>query len=147
MKRLLVGLIVLAVAIPAVAQESHLGDAAKNGIVNFLQLTPDQVATWDQLLEDRQIAAEPLREAIAQVQAEIEALFASGDPDPAELGSLVIDRHDLGEDLAQVRRDYVDGFEAMLDEQQAGKLGFIRRADRVQPLIPAFRLFGLLPRR
>ena len=147
MKRLLIGMIVLAVAIPAVAQESPLGDVAKDRIVNFLELTPDQVAAWDLLIAESQAAAEPLREAIRAVQAEINALFEGGDPDPATLGALVIERHDLGEELALVHRDYVDGFEAMLDETQGNKLMFIRRAARAQPLIPAFRAFRLLPPR
>lgn len=147
MKRLLIGMIVLAVAIPAVAQESPLGDVAKDRIVNFLELTPDQVAAWDLLIAESQAAAEPLREAIRAVQAEINALFEGGDPDPATLGALVIERHDLGEELALVHRDYVDGFEAMLDETQGNKLMFVRRAARAQPLIPAFRAFRLLPPR
>ena len=136
MKRLLIGMIVLAVAIPAVAQESPLGDVAKDRIVNFLELTPDQVAAWDLLIAESQAAAEPLREAIRAVQAEINALFEGGDPDPATLGALVIERHDLGEELALVHRDYVDGFEAMLDETQGNKLMFVRRAARAQPPRP-----------
>jgi len=145
MKRLLIAMIVLAVAIPAVAQESPLGDVAKDRIVNFLELTPDQVIAWDLLIDEGQAVAEPLREAIRAVQAEINALFEGGDPDPATLGALVIERHDLGEELALVHRDYVDGFEAMLDETQGNKLMFVRRAARAQPLIPAFRAFRLLP--
>ena len=36
---------------------------------------------------------------------------------------------------------------ALLDESQARRLGFIARADDVQPIIPGFKLFELIPRR
>lgn len=146
MKRLLIGLIALAVALPVMAQEGPIGEAARFSIIQYLELTPDQVAVWDQLVADFEADAEPLREAIAEVQTQIDELFAGGDPDPFELGELVIERRDLVEQLAQVRMVYVDGFEALLDEQQSKKLNLIRRADRVEPLIPAFRVYGLLPR-
>ena len=35
----------------------------------------------------------------------------------------------------------------LLDDEQFGRLGFIARADKVQPIIPAFKLFELIPRR
>jgi len=146
MKRLLIGLIALAIVMPVAAQETPLGEAAKNGIIHYLDLTPDQVVAWDQLIEDFEADAQPLREAIAEIQTQIEELFAGGDPDPALLGELMIQRRNLVEQLAQVRADYVDGFEALLDENQFKRLRLIRRADRVEPLIPAFRLYRLLPR-
>ncbi len=146
MKRLLIGLIALAIVMPVAAQETPLGEAAKNGIIHYLSLTPDQVVAWDQLIEEFEADAQPLREAIAEIQAQIDELFAGGDPDPEELGELVIQRRDLVEQLAQVRVDYVEGFEALLDEEQFKRLRLIRRADRVEPLIPAFRIYGLLPR-
>lgn len=146
MKRLLIGLMMLAAALPVMAQEGPIGEGAQEIVIRYLQLTPDQVAAWDQLIADFEADAQPLREAIDQVQAEIEELFATGDPDPFELGELVIERRGLVEQLAQVRETYVFGFESLLDEQQATKLNVIRRADRVEPLIPAFRVYGLLPR-
>jgi len=35
----------------------------------------------------------------------------------------------------------------LLDEDQMGRLVFINRADKVQPIIPAFKLFELIRRR
>lgn len=146
MKRLLIGLMALAVALPVMAQEGPIGEGAQEIVIRYLELTPDQVAVWDQLVADFEAEAQPLREAIAEIQAQIDELFANGSPDPYELGELVIQRRDLVEQLAQVRENYVFGFEALLNEQQAKKLNIIRRADRVEPLIPAFRVYGLLPR-
>ncbi len=146
MKRLLIGLMVLAAALPVMAQEGPIGEGAQEIVIRYLELTPDQVAAWDQLVADFEAEAQPLRAAIEEVQAQIEELFAGGDPDPFELGELVIERRGLVDQLAAVRETYIFGFEALLDEQQAKKLNLIRRADRVEPLIPAFRVYGLLPR-
>lgn len=147
MRRLLVGVIVLALAIPAAAQEGPMIDHAQDAIIAFLDLTPDQVSDWGVLWEDHLAAEGPIVEAIAAVQAEIEALFEAGDPDPAELGLLVIERRDLGEELIAIHQVYVTGFEALLTEDQAGKLHAIRTADRIKAFIPAFKAFDLVRRR
>ena len=73
----------LALATPVFAQEHPifsdpenpgcLADHAQERIIAFLQLTPDQVADWDVLIEERELAAEPIREAIRQVQEEMKA--------------------------------------------------------------------------
>ncbi len=64
--------------------------------------------------------------------------------DATAIGEKVIEIHAIDLQLRDANQDYVAGFEALLDEEQAGRLGFIRRAARVQPLIPAFRAAGLL---
>jgi len=63
------------------------------------------------------------------------------------LGELVIERHTLGEALFDVHLVYHEEFFAILDETQMRRLKFIARADDVQKVIPAFKLFDLIPRR
>jgi len=148
-------LAVVALATPLLAQEIPMpsegenpgcvADHAQARVAAVLQLTPEQLADWDFLIEDRELAAEPLRAAIAQVQQDIDDLLSSPDPDPTEVGDLVIARHDLGAQLAEVQRTYVEGFVALLDEDQQHQYRFIRHAERAQPLIPAFRVMDLLP--
>ena len=125
--------------------EACLPGAAQRVIAQFLQLTDDQVAAWDGLIADRNAAAEPLTNEIAAVDADLQALLAGEDPDPFEVGNLVILRRDLAEQLAEVHRTYVEGFETLLTEDQHGQYHFIRRAERAEPLFPAFRTIGLLP--
>jgi Spy/CpxP family protein refolding chaperone len=122
-----------------------LPGAAQRVIANFLQLTDDQVAQWDVLIDERNAAAAPLRDQIADVDAQIQDLLASDVPDPYAVGDLVILRRDLAEQLAQVHRTYVEGFDALLTEEQQNQYHFIRRAERAQPLFPSFRTLGLLP--
>ena len=52
-----------------------------------------------------------------------------------------------GEDLIEVHVVYHEDFVALLEENQIRKLYFIARADDVQRIIPAFKLFELIRRR
>lgn len=152
MKRLLIALVALSLVGPVMAQEPFeeelppLGEAARNGVITFLDLTQDQVAVWDQLLETRDLTLEPIRQDIQEVEALIEEQFDSGAPDALTVGELVIERRALGDAWADVHMTYVGDFEAMLDEQQLGDLEFLRRAERAQIFIPAFKAFGLVRR-
>ena len=149
MKKLLIVLFALAVVAPVAAQEEPppIVEASHNAVVAFLQLTPEQVTAWDEVYQIHRDAEQPIKEDIAEVQEAIEALFEAGDPDPAEVGALFIERRVLGEALIEVHVVYHKDFVAMLDVGQTRRLGFIARADDVQKFIPAFKLFELIRRR
>lgn len=153
MKRLMLFVLTLAFAAPAIAQTEEPPElshpamlAARHAVINFLDLDADQVAAWDVLWAEHRDAEVPLRQQIRDVQAQIDDLFAAGVPDPAELGMLVVERHELGEALVDVHLFYVEAFHDLLDEEQMGRLGEIRIADRIQPWIPAFKAFELVKR-
>ena len=152
MKRMLIVLCALTVALPALAQGPEtepppIVEASHNAVVAFLRLSPEQVESWDVLYRIHRDAEQPLQEAIAAVQGEINALFEAGDPDPVDIGALFIERRDLGQRLIEVHLVYHEDFVALLDQAQARKLNFIARADDVQKIIPAFKLFELIRRR
>jgi len=152
MKKILFIIFALAIASPVVAQEPEaepppIVEASHNAVVAFLELTPEQVTAWDEVYQIHRDAEQPIQEDLAEVQEDIDALFEAGDPDPAEVGELFIERRVLGEALIEVHVVYHEAFVAMLDVGQAHRLGFIARADDVQPIIPAFKLFELIRRR
>jgi len=152
MKKLLIVLVALALASPVLAQEPEaepppIVEASHNAVVAFLDLTPEQVEDWHVVYQIHRQAEQPLKEMIAEVQATIDDLFDQGDPDPAEVGALFIERRALTEELLQVHLDYHGAFLLILDDAQVRKLRFIARADDVQKIIPAFKLFELIPRR
>ena len=123
-----------------------IGDGARQLVIEFLALDPVQAEAWDLLWADHRAAEEPLRQQLADVHAAIQEQFAGGAPDPTTVGLLVIDRHALGEAVADVHRIYVEGFHALLDEDQMGRLNQLRIADRIQGFIPAFKAFELVHR-
>lgn len=133
--------------IPAFAQEAPPAmEAAHNAVAHFLQLDENQVAAWDELYADHKAAEQPIQEAIAELQAQLDELFAEEAPDPTTIGELVLQRRDLGEELAQIHIDYNEAFAGLLSEEQANRLKFIRRANDVQRFIPAFKAFELVRR-
>jgi Spy/CpxP family protein refolding chaperone len=147
-------LVTLAFAAPVAAQGPPeppppdgpcLPGAAQRVVAESLDLTEDQIAAWDVLLAEREQAAGPLRDAIAAVQQQLDDLLAGPDPDPLVVGELVVERRNLGEQLADVHRAYVAGFEELLDAGQLPQYRFMQRAERAEPLFPAFRAVGLLP--
>jgi len=149
MKKILIAVIALCVVAPLAAQEMEpppIVEASHNAVAAFLQLNDEQIAAWDVIYQIHREAEQPLKDEMAAIQAEIDALFETGDPDPGALGELVIERHALGEALFDVHLVYHEDFVAMLDEAQAKRLKFIARADDVQKFIPAFKLFELIPR-
>jgi hypothetical protein len=150
MKKCLIAVLALCVVAPLAAQEMEpppIAEAAHNRVAGFLQLTEDQIADWDVIYRTHRDAEQPLKAEIEAVQGEIDALFEAGDPDPAALGELMIERRQLGEALVEVHLIYHEAFLALLDDGQARRLRFIARADDVQNIIPAFKLFELIPRR
>ena len=107
MKKLLIVLFALAAAAPVLAQGADaepppIVEASHNAVVAFLRLSPEQVESWDVIYQIHHDAEKPLQEAIAAVKEEIDTLFEAGDPDPAEVGALFIERR---EDHVPRRRD------------------------------------------
>jgi len=113
-------------------------------VARVLELDEAQRETWRGLLEERRSAAEPLREQLAAARRELADLLGQGGADPAEVGELTLEIHRLRSALRDVQQHYVQGFESMLTDEQLAKLQFIRRAARVQKLVPAFRRAGLV---
>lgn len=130
------------------AAKGSVPDHAKSAIVEYLELSDAQIEAWDALIDETTAVSEPLRDRVREINDELESLFESDDPDADVVGSLVIERHGLLEELFLIHRDYVDRFEhGILTQDQHRKYHLVRAAARVQPLIPAFRLFALIPPR
>ena len=149
MRKILIALIAVALVTPVFAQEEPppIVEASHNAVVVVLKLTPEQIEAWHVIYQIHREMEQPLKKAIADVQAKIDRLFEAGEPDPAVIGVLFITRRDLGEQLLDVHLVYHEDFVLLLDESQARKLRFMARADDAQKFIPAFKLFELIPRR
>jgi hypothetical protein len=107
-------------------------------VVQFLQLRPDQVQEFGQLLQARQTAIVPLLQGIQQRVQQLEALFNSGSS-PAGVGILVIQIHTLQQQVAQVQQDFLSKFVNLLDPEQQQGLEAVRIAAQLQPILPAFQ--------
>jgi len=145
-KKVLGVVAVLALVLPVAAQETPVVDHAHDTVVNVLQLTPEQVTAWDALLTTRKEAVTPLREDLGDVLGQLKALLDEPDPDAEDVGNLTIQAKDLRDQIHAANVAYLEGFQSLLDEEQATKLAFLRRADKVRKVLPAFKVFGLIAR-
>ncbi|HQT96092.1 MAG TPA: periplasmic heavy metal sensor [Thermoanaerobaculaceae bacterium] len=145
MRKMLFALVVLALAVPALADDGPLAQRAKGEVVGFLALTPGQVGQWDALLATRQQTVPPLRTQLQGIEDQLKALLGQSNPDPTAVGNLVLQAHGVRDQIKAAESAYVDGFGAMLATDQQAKFAFLHRAEKAAPLIPAFRLFALLP--
>lgn len=118
---------------------------AKQVVSGFLGLTPDQVSQWDALFAAREAAVAPLREQLQSTEAQIHDLLKGDDPDPGAVGTLMISGKTLREGIQAADTTYLDGFGALLTQDQKAKLGAVRRAAKLAPVLPAFRRLALLP--
>jgi hypothetical protein len=107
-------------------------------VVQFLQLRPDQMQEFGQLLQARQAAIVPLLQGIQQRVRQLEALLDSGGS-PADVGMLVIQIHTLQQQVAQEQQEFLSKFVNILDPEQQQRLEAVRIAAQLQPILPAFR--------
>ncbi len=116
-------------------------------VVEFLQLDEAQAEAWRGLLETHLTAERAIREEMEALRTTLDELLAAVEPDAQAIGEAVLAQRGLGDELRLVHETYLEDFAALLTEEQAGRLEFIRRADRAQPILPDFRIFELIPRR
>ena len=107
-------------------------------VVQFLQLRPDQVQAFGQLLQARQAAIVPLLQGIQQRVQRLEALLNSGGS-PSEVGMLVIQIHTLQQQVAHLQQDFLSKFANLLDPEQQHRLEALRSATQLQPIFSAFQ--------
>ena len=140
-------LLALAVAAPLVsavptAHADPCPDPASI-VARFLHLAPPQAQTFAQLLQVRQEAMAPLLQQIAAREQRIRELVAAGG-DPAEIGTLVLQIHQLQQAVAGVQAQFLAGLQGLLAPEQRLAWEQVRLAARLQPVVPAFVALQLL---
>jgi len=103
------------------------GDGGKLGgpdmgcMIDFLELTDDQVAEWENIqAENREALREHMTE-MRSIREEIHAVLNGGLPDATTLGNLMIESHELGQQARAAREAASDDFAALLTGEQPDK--------------------------
>jgi hypothetical protein len=112
-------------------------------VAHFLGLRPDQLPVFAQALGERQQTLAPLLEGIAQREQRIRELIASSG-NPAEIGVLVIQIHQLRQAVAVAQAVFMARVEALLDAGQRVRWQQVRLAARLLPVVPAFQALQML---
>lgn len=97
----------------------------------FLDLTDAQIEDSQALLGDLAAELRPLAEEARALREELAALLDSADPDPAEVGALVLDVHAIGDRMKAARDDFDAAFAALLDTEQLERWEILKEARRV----------------
>jgi hypothetical protein len=111
-------------------------------VAQFLQLRLDQAQALAQMLQARQAAIAPLLQQIAVREEAIRQLLAGGG-DPAQIGTLMVQVHQLRQQVAAAQATFLSAFHALLDEAQRGRLAQAHLALQLQPVLPAFQALQL----
>ena len=132
---LLLALTVLAV--PAMADGPHPLEVA----AHFLALTEEQVAGVVAIEQALQEAVAPVVQQIVQSRAELEELIASAEPDPTDIGTVVLAIRALEQQVAGLRQEATAQLHELLDANQLERL---RTASEARPLCRILPALGAL---
>ena len=97
-------------------------------IAAALGLTDQQKAVWASAFSTMRATAQPLHAQAKAIRAEIDALFAQGNPDPALLGQKMIAMHAVREQLQQARAVMESTTTSVLTDEQKVKLEALKAA-------------------
>jgi len=135
---LLAALLLLPLA--AVAAERPNGPGPANpasilenprALARYLRLTPTQIEQQKALLADLREEVEPLREQQKPLAESLRAKLEAANPAACDVGALLVDIDELGDQIRDARGDYEAAFVALLTPAQKA------RYDALKALIDA----------
>jgi hypothetical protein len=112
-------------------------------VVHFLQLSDDQALALRNLLQQRQQAIGPLLQMIMEKEAQIRSLLETGGS-AEQIGQLVIEIHQLRKLIQQAQENFLAAFVDLLNPEQEQRWHAVQLAERLQPIIPAFKILHLI---
>jgi hypothetical protein len=131
--------------IPATANASFPCPPPPAVVASFLGLTPGQVEQMGALLTQVLPTLETLGQQSAEVHQQLDLLLSQTNPDPAQIGKLVVQLHVLQLEAAQVVEGFHNAFAGLLTQDQRQKLEGVTVASQLQPVVGAFRALYLVP--
>lgn len=95
-------------------------------LARFLRLTPAQIAQQKALLEDLRGVIEPLREQQKPLAESLRTALQGASPQACEVGALVVEIDQLGDQIRAAREDYEEAFVAILTPQQLARYNALK---------------------
>ncbi|MEM7482873.1 MAG: Spy/CpxP family protein refolding chaperone [Acidobacteriota bacterium] len=142
--RLLVGIVLTAlasvIAFPVLAHPP----TPLRVVAQFLDLSEEQA---QQLAALRAAAADeiaPIVQEIATRKAALQQILSGEDPDPLEVGALVVSIHSLERQVRMIQQAVTDEFRTLLDDEQLQRLNAVDRAEPLCRVAPAFEALHLI---
>ena len=110
-----------------------------------LELNERQVAHIRAVLAEAHEANRALRQELHALELELRSELRADIPDQLTVGALVIQIHDLKSRIHERHDATREAVKAILTPEQLRKVAIVVQAARLQPVVRAFRLLGLLP--
>jgi Spy/CpxP family protein refolding chaperone len=114
-------------------------------VATVLGLTPGQVQQFGTLLSQVLPALQTLQKQGAATQQQLDTLLGESNPDPAQIGKLVVQLHAIAVQTNQVVENFHNAFAGLLSQEQLQKLQSLAAASQVQPIVGAFVALYLVP--
>ncbi len=154
MKRLVVMMLLAALSFPArQASASQTGTPAPSTdqcpppavVASFLGFTDSQAMQFGDLLAQFQTTLHGVQEQLAARQIQLDTLLAQPTPNPAIVGSLLLQIHALQQQMAQVVQNFQNQFASLLTDEQKQKVQAVTLASQLQPVVGSFVALYLVP--
>jgi len=114
-------------------------------VASFLGLSPGQVEQMGALLSQVLPVLQTLGQQSAEVQQHLDVMLSQANPDPAQIGNLVVHLHVLQQQAAQVVEGFHNAFAGLLTQDQKQRLEGVTVASQLQPVVGAFVALYLVP--
>jgi len=105
---------------------SHGGGLLGQRMIEFLQLTAGQISQAKTLVASLQQEAAPLRDQMHQTRQQLFQLMSTSNPDPAEVGKLLLEQKSLRDQLHEQRQNGADQFAKLLTSEQQARFATLR---------------------
>ena len=107
-------------------------------VASFLGFTEAQAAQFGALLGQFEPTLHGLQEQIAARQTQLDTLLSQPNPNPAVVGSFVLQIRALTQQVAQAVQSFQNQFATLLTDEQKQKVQAVTQASQLQPLVGAF---------
>ncbi len=107
-------------------------------VATVLGLTPPQVEQFGTLLSQVLPVLQALQQQGTATQQQLDVLLSQQNPDPAQVGKLVVQLHVIEVQTNQVIGNFQSAFVSLLSPEQVQKLQGVTAASQVQPVVGSF---------
>jgi uncharacterized membrane protein len=113
-------------------------------VSNFLQLSEAQTGALIGMIQSRDAAVRPIAEGLQAKQQALQHLLDTPNADAAAVGKLMLEINAGQHQIAMIAQSAAASFASTLTDEQKQRLAFVRQAEQVAPVIPAFKAIGLM---
>ncbi len=114
-------------------------------VAGFLDLSDEQAEQVREILRTSADEIQTLRDQRRELEAALREELGSESPSVETVGQLTIDIHGIRQSIARTSADAFEAIRSLLTEEQLAKVEAVRLAVRLEPVVNAFKVLGLLP--